>query len=387
MSTDTFDLFAIWKDLHALSPYPEEGSYSMFSLALALFFLILTAVLLCVFFRRFRRGHRSYKDATIMAGVMFAFMGLNEWYVIFSRKISSELFIYFDMILIYETAIPICIFCFLLILSNLVLLFKEGFRLRNVLALGAGLLQIFGMHVAFALNCLPARWIGDLFLDVLADMLYLFFTSVFFGLAATGFVYSRQKPSLDRDFALVLGCAVFQERVPPLLAARVDKAIAFIDKQEKATGKRPLLVLSGGQGPGESISEAEAMRRYALNKGVPEDCILLEDRSTNTRENFLFSKALLEKRFSAPKGVFSTTGFHVFRSEILCLQTGLCAAGLAAPTKWYFFPNAFIREVVAYLKIHKKPVLILFAVMLAVSLAVTCFQWKLIHPGQPMFAF
>lgn len=385
MSTDTFDLFAIWKNLDVLSPYKPGGSYSMGALALALFFFVMAAGLLILFFRRFRAGYRSYKDAVIMAGVMFAFLSLNEWYVIFTRRISQELFIYFDMILLYETALPICVFCVLLILSNLVLLFREGFRLRNLLALCVGLLQIVMMHVAFALNCLPARWIGDLFLDVLADMVYLFFTSVCFGLAGIGFVYTRQRPSLDRDYALVLGCAVFGERVPPLLASRIDRAIAFMKKQEEATGKRPLLVLSGGQGPGESVSEAEAMRRYAVNKGVPEDGILLEDRSRNTYENFTFSKALLFKRFPAPKGVFSTTSFHVFRSELLSARTGLKAAGLSARTKWYFTPNAFIREIVAFMKIYKKKILILFAVMLAVSAVITFLQWKLIHPGSPMF--
>lgn len=386
MTTDSFDLFAIWKNFDALSPYEREGNYSVFALCLAVFFLLLAAVLLCVFFRRFRAGHRSYKDATIMAGVMFSFISLNEWVVLFFHKYSSELFVYFDMILLYETLFPVVIFCFLLILSNLVLLFKEGFRLRNLLALGAGILQILGMHIAFALNCLPARWGPDLFIDVLADMVYIFCSSVFFGLAGIGFVYTCQKPSLDRDYVLVLGCAVFGERVPPLLASRIDRAIAFMDKQQKATGKRPLLVLSGGQGPGESISEAEAMRRYAVSKGVPEESILLEDRSVNTWENFSFSKKLLSQRFASPKGVFSTTNFHVFRSEVLSVQTGLCAAGLAAPTKWYFIPNAFIREVAAYLRLHRKRVLCLFILMLIVSAALTFFQWRIIHPGQAFFS-
>lgn len=385
MSTDTFDLFAIWKSIDALSPYEKESSYSVFALCLTVFFLVLTVALLFIFFRRFRAGLRSYKEAALMTGVMFSFISLNEWIVLFLFRYSSELFVYFDMVLLYETFLPVVIFCVLLIISNLVLLFKEGFRLRNLLALGAGVLQILGIHVAFALNCMPARWGPDLFIDVLADILYIFCSSAFFGLAVIGFIYTHQKPSLDRDYALVLGCAVFGERVPPLLAARIDRAIAFCDQQEKATGKRPLLVLSGGQGPGESISEAEAMRRYAVNRGVPESSILLEDKSRSTLENFTFSRKLLEQRFNAPKGVFSTTSFHVFRSEILSVNTGVRAAGLSAPTKWYFIPNAFIREIAAFLKINKKRLLYLFVLMLIVCAAVTYFQWTVIHPGQPFF--
>ena len=385
MSTDTFDLLAIWKDLDALTDYIPKGGYSPFAFGIALFFLILFLTLLILFFRRFRAGHRSYTDAAIMMGVIFAFIGLNEWAVIFMHRLNEELYIYFDMLLLYETAVPVCIFCILLILSNLILLFKEGFRLRNLLALLAGGLEILGLHVAFSLNCMPSLWIGDLFIDVLADMIYIFCTSVFFGLACTAFVYTRQRPSLDRDYALVLGCAVFGERVPPLLASRIDRALAFIDKQEKATGKRPLLVLSGGQGPGENISEAEAMRRYAVNKGVPEESILLEDKSKNTYENFHNSKELLAARFSGPKGVFSTTSFHVFRSEILSVETGLRAAGLSAPTRWYFLPNAFVREVAGFLKIKKKQTLILFLVMIAVSLLVTHVQWSVLYPGRPWF--
>lgn len=385
MSTDTFDLFAIWKDMDTLTGYTPKGGYSPFALGTAVFFLVLFVSLLFLFFKRFRAGHRSYTDAAIMMGVIFAFINLNEWAVIYMHRLSEELYIYFDMILLYETAVPVCVFCVLLILSNLVLLIREGFRLRNLLALLAGFLEILGLHVAFALNCMPSLWIGDLFIDVLADMLYIFCTSVFFGLACTAFVYTRQRPSLDRDYALVLGCAVFGERVPPLLASRIDRAIAFIDKQVKATGKRPLLVLSGGRGPGEDISEAEAMRRYAVTKGVPEESILLEDKSRNTAENFRFSRQLIESRMTAPKGVFSTTSFHVFRSEILSVETGLRAAGLSAPTKWYFFPNAFVREIAGFLKIRKKQTLLLILVMLLLSLLVTHFQWSVLYPGRPWF--
>lgn len=385
MTTDTFDLFAIWKNFEVLSPAKREGSPSPVALALTIFFLLLTAGLLLWFFRRFKAGSRSYKDVLIMSGAVFAFLGLNEWAVLYFYRYSRELYIYFDMVLLYETAGVISLFSLAMIVSNLILLIKEGFRLRNLLSLGAGLLQVLGLHAAFALNCMRAKWGGDMIVDALASMLYIFFTSIFFGLAATGFVYTRQRPSLDRDYVLVLGCAVFGERVPPLLAARIDKAIKFARKQEAATGKRPLLVLSGGQRPGEAISEAEAMRRYALEKGIPEEGLLPEDRSANTSENFLFSKRLLEARFCAPKGVFTTTSYHVFRSELLSAQTGLHAAGLSAPTKWYFLPNAFIREITAFLQLYKKHVLLLFVLLLIISVTVALVQWSVIYPGRAFF--
>ncbi|WP_373762740.1 YdcF family protein, partial [Jeotgalibaca porci] len=79
-------------------------------------------------------------------------------------------------------------------------------------------------------------------------------------------------------YIIVLGSGLLNgKEVTPLLASRVDKSIEAYFENEGST-----LVLSGGQGPDEDISESQAMKNYALSKGVPEQAILMEDKSVNT---------------------------------------------------------------------------------------------------------
>ena len=108
---------------------------------------------------------------------------------------------------------------------------------------------------------------------------------------------------------IVLGCAVRGERVSLTLARRLDAALSYLEQNPEAC-----VVVSGGQGAGEHISEAEAMHRYLTERGIAESRILLEDKSMSTLENFRFSKALIDEAIGPDaKLVFVTTRFHVFR--------------------------------------------------------------------------
>ena len=80
------------------------------------------------------------------------------------------------------------------------------------------------------------------------------------------------------------------EIVPPLLQARINKAIQFYKAQNRATLNPPKIVMSGGQGPDELLPESVAMKMYALTQGIPDDDILVEAHSKNTLENMRFSK-------------------------------------------------------------------------------------------------
>ena len=70
------------------------------------------------------------------------------------------------------------------------------------------------------------------------------------------------------------------EIVPPLLQARINKAIQFYKAQNRATLNPPKIVMSGGQGPDELLPESVAMKMYALTQGIPDDDILVEAHST-----------------------------------------------------------------------------------------------------------
>lgn len=116
---------------------------------------------------------------------------------------------------------------------------------------------------------------------------------------------------------IVLGCGLRGETPSALLAARLETALAYYERCPET-----ILVVSGGQqGPNEAIPEAEAMRRWLVQRGVPDEAILCEGESTSTEENFRFSRAVLEAHGVSVQEplAFVTNGFH-------CRRAGLYAA-------------------------------------------------------------
>ncbi|MBQ5687129.1 MAG: YdcF family protein, partial [Ruminococcus sp.] len=138
----------------------------------------------------------------------------------------------------------------------------------------------------------------------------------------------------------------------PLLKGRVDSAAAFEKKQYEQTGKHAVFVPSGGQGADEVMSESEAMKNYLLSIGIPQEQIILENKSENTMQNMQFSKKVIEEHGGEIKDrkiAFATTNYHVFRGYILARKNGFEAKGISAKTKSYFYFNAFLREFIGLL--------------------------------------
>ena len=92
------------------------------------------------------------------------------------------------------------------------------------------------------------------------------------------------------------------------------------------THDNPKIIVSGGQGRGENISEASAMKSYLLSKGIDEKNIIMEDKSRTTKENFCFSKKIIEgdshKKIENLNVKVITTDFHTLRSKIISKRVG-----------------------------------------------------------------
>ena len=178
--------------------------------------------------------------------------------------------------------------------------------------------------------------------------------------------------AFDKDYILILGCQVRKDgTLPMLLQSRVDRALEFADMQKKATGKDIIFVPTGGQGSDEVIPEGEAIRRYLLENGIPEDRIIAETKSVNTEENFRLSlEKIREHRGSEDfKAAFSTTNYHVFRSGMLAQAQGIRVEGIGSKTKKYFWINAFVREFIATIYREKKKHLIVTGALILINLA------------------
>ena len=134
-----------------------------------------------------------------------------------------------------------------------------------------------------------------------------------------------------------------------LLKGRADKAIEFGKMQKENSGKEIIYIPSGGKGNDEVISEAEAIRNYLLEQGISKDNIIIENKSTSTKENMKFSKEKINNIKKDSKIIFSTTNYHVFRSGVIANNEGIECEGIGSKTKWYFYTNSLLREFFANL--------------------------------------
>ena len=136
-------------------------------------------------------------------------------------------------------------------------------------------------------------------------------------------------------------------------AGRLDKGIELWRRQDK----RGRIVVSGGQGADEVVSEAAAMHAYLVRNGVPAEAILDEDRSTTTMENLRYSRDLIDSlaQGSPYRCVVVTSDFHVFRCVEYAHKLGIAADGVGSKTSGWYWPTAFIREFVAITKAHPSP--------------------------------
>ena len=142
---------------------------------------------------------------------------------------------------------------------------------------------------------------------------------------------------------IVLGAGVNGETPSLTLRTRIDAAAAYLEEHPDVP-----VVLSGGQGPGEAITEAECMRRALVRRGVDESRLYPEERSTSTQENLRYSRAILEELGVDPaqRVAIGTSDFHLCRAR---LMWGGDTAAVPAhlPSALYFqclTVNYFIRE-------------------------------------------
>lgn len=145
---------------------------------------------------------------------------------------------------------------------------------------------------------------------------------------------------------IVLGAGLRNDSPSMVLRTRLNKAVGYLAQREGIP-----VIVAGGMGRGETITEAEAMARYLRARGVDESLIWKEDASTSTRENLAFSLALMEEKgldVENTKVAVVTSEFHVYRAKLIAEREGLDAIGLAAETPlFYMRALCFFREAFA----------------------------------------
>lgn len=347
--------------------------------------------LLWAFREQIRYNPYSYNTIFYMGFALFALSVLASHILLLTRMLrapeiytkrmvlhtlmgSAKTYMYFSAPFLILFAAGLCV-------SNIALIRHEGKRPANLLGIALSVLLLAGGVGLFCFDYAVSGserevMIHDLFANLFAAI-YLYFECMMIGTIVADAIAARHEPAPDKDFLIVLGCGLKSDGTPtPLLQGRLDRALGFARRQETETGKRLTFIVSGGRGPDEAVAESAAMKRYLTDRGVPAERIIEEDRSTNTLENMQFSKEKIWALDPGARIAFSTTNYHVFRSGLFARRVKMRAVGMGAPTKWYFWPNAAVREFAGLLAKHRDKQALILGGMALIYAAITLLAYR-----------
>jgi uncharacterized SAM-binding protein YcdF (DUF218 family) len=233
-----------------------------------------------------------------------------------------------------------------LVINGITMARREGARPATLLPLLAGL----GIFTVIGLDFAADR-AGSVKLGLFSSVTVLLFGYVsflFVSYVIYGFIYGRLATCRGADFVVVLGSGLKDGgRVPPLLASRLERGRAAYETLISRGTADPVLIVSGGKGSDERVSEAEAMARYLIERGFPASRVVREDRSRTTEENILFSKAIMDRSRPGSRCIIVTSNYHAFRAAIIARRAGVSGQVTGAPTAGYYWPSAMLREFAA----------------------------------------
>lgn len=334
-----------------------------------------------LFIYSFIKEPRQFRNA------LFLFAALTWTSVLLVFKLNS--YILGLVLVIIVVATPFLTIGFLLI-NTIIVIKNNGFSLTSMLPfLMAGFIVLLLCAPSLLNSFDPDSRHIVVFLLGLFTLEGMWFSFTFVSLLFYSWIYRILPRRRKYDYIIIHGAGLDGTRPTPLLAGRIDKALELWNKQHQQ-GK---FVASGGQGADEVVSEAQAMRDYLLEKGVPADAILMEDKSTTTWENLKNSIAVIRTDHTSAAsndaasgsssasngtaasgdvtasdstgacGDFTTavvsSDFHVFRCAEYAHNLGIKADGIGSHTKGWYWPTAFIREFIAITKAHLWPYLVI----------------------------
>lgn len=269
-------------------------------------------------------------------------------------------------------------FSWLFFLWNAYFVWKhETHTLSNLLTLFIGIALLVAWIITFIgpFRNFPS-WARTLLYAPAAVIDYLLFVAYNFLINLA--LYQIVPRQYNQDYLIVLGAGLSQGKtVTPLLASRINRAIQYAQKQVAKGRKMPKLIMSGGKGPDEQVTEAQAMAEYAKARGIDDEHILLETNSRNTYQNMKFSGVTAATDFGSEqyRAKFFSNNYHIFRAALFAKAAGLNANGVGAYTRFYFLPNAIVREFAAILVLNKKRHLIIILLIISFFIIYSLLQY------------
>ena len=265
-----------------------------------------------------------------------------------------------------------------LIITNIRLNIKEGFSKYNMLGIATDILWGALSYTVLYFSNLSGSEMYVMIMsavDTLIAFINCYYICIFNSVAFCSYLAVNHKPEYNQDYIIILGCKIKKDGTPTrLLEDRINGAIKFENEQFEKSGKHCTFITSGGQGKDEIISEAESMKKYLISKGIDENNILIENKSTNTYQNIKNSLELINDENANIS--IATTNYHLFRSLLLSRNFKKNISGISGRTKWYFYPNGFLREFIGILHKDRKKHTIILGTILIVCTILSIYVWK-----------
>ena len=149
------------------------------------------------------------------------------------------------------------------------------------------------------------------------------------GVAISIWSYGSVDEKRTADCAIILGAGTSCGEVSPVYRERINHGIWLYEN-----GYVDYIIVTGGTGDGETVSDAEAARDYAISVGVPSDIIIVEVRSTITEENIENAKVIMDA-YSLEDAIIVSDPLHMKRAMLMCKDYGIRAYSSPTPTSMY----------------------------------------------------
>ena len=209
-----------------------------------------------------------------------------------------------------------------------------------------GLLFLYGLRLGKINKWLSSTWTKGSGKIVLVFALFLATAILVVAIAETTcMVKAAMNKPPQGTTAILLGCKVRGTKPSRVLQERLDAAYEYLKENPDA-----VCILSGGKGDDEGISEAQCMYEYLTGKGIEDQRLIMEDKSTSTEENIQFSKEILEEKGLGLDVALITSEFHEYRANVIAQKEGLESYSIASNTSLMYLPTYYIRELYAIIE-------------------------------------
>ena len=292
-----------------------------------------------------RRLFHAYFFSIIL--ILFALIISGRFVVHIEQLANRNLAMLSLLILALFIPLSVIISTIYLIFNGRQMITFEGRRLANLLSLFYGLAIALSLALTFFFpHFIFLHKILSLTNGLLIYGSYLYVTYILYG-----FVYNVLPVIKHPDYIIILGSGLIGDKVPPLLAQRLEKGKMMYEKFNHT----PKIVVSGGQGTDETLTEADAMAQYLRRSGISKEDVIVERQSTTTLENLQFSKTILDQKSKENYYcLVVTNSFHSLRAGIYMRKLGIKGRSIGSRTALYFLPSAWIRETIGLIVLYWK---------------------------------